>query len=60
MTESRVFNLPEGINAAVVGKEVENFLRGNKNLFTEGVETRMVSLFKQKNMMEQLGKRFQV
>lgn len=37
MTESRVFNLPEGINAAVVGKEVENFLRGNKNLFTEGV-----------------------
>ena len=39
MTESRVFNLPEGINAAVVGKEVENFLRGNKNLFTEGVET---------------------
>ena len=35
MTESKVFKLPEGIDASVVGKEVENFLRGTKNLVTE-------------------------
>lgn len=39
MTESKVFRLPEGIDASSVGKEVENFLRGNKNLTTEGVKT---------------------
>lgn len=39
MTESKVFRLPEGIDASAVGKEVENFLRSNKNLTTEGVKT---------------------
>lgn len=39
MTESKVFKLPEGIDASSVGKEVENFLRSNKNLVTEGVKT---------------------
>lgn len=39
MTESKVFRLPEGIDASSVGKEVENFLRSNKNLTTEGTKT---------------------
>lgn len=39
MTESKVFRLPEGIDASSVGKEVENFLRSNKKLVTEGVKT---------------------
>lgn len=39
MTESKVFKLPEGIDASAVGKEVENFLRGTKNLVTEGAKT---------------------
>ena len=39
MTESRVFKLPEGIDASSVGKEVENFLRSTKNLITEGTKT---------------------
>lgn len=39
MTESRVFRLPEGIDASAVGKEVENFLRSTKNLTTEGTKT---------------------
>ena len=39
MTESKVFRLPEGIDANAVGKEVENFLRSNKNLTTEGTKT---------------------
>ena len=39
MTESKVFRLPEGIDASSVGKEVENFLRSSKNLVTEGVKT---------------------
>ena len=39
MTESKVFKLPEGIDASAIGKEVENFLRGNKKLTTEGTKT---------------------
>ena len=39
MTESRVFNLTDGIDAGSVGKEVENFLKNNKKLIAEGVET---------------------
>ena len=39
MTESKVFRLPEGIDASSVGKEVENFLRSSKNLVTEGTKT---------------------
>ncbi|WP_406535096.1 zinc ribbon domain-containing protein [Methanobrevibacter sp.] len=39
MTESKVFRLPEGIDASSVGKEVENFLRSTKNLTTEGTKT---------------------
>ena len=39
MTESKVFRLPEGIDASYVGKEVENVLRINKNLTTEGTKT---------------------
>ena len=39
MTESRVFKLPEGVDASSVGNEVENFLRGSKNLVTEGAKT---------------------
>ena len=39
MTESKVFRLPEGIDASAVGKEVENFLKSNKNLTTEGTRT---------------------
>ena len=39
MTESKVFRLPEGIDASSVGKEVENFLRSSKNLITEGTKT---------------------
>jgi len=39
MAESKVFRLPEGIDGSAVGKEVENFLRSNKNLTTEGTKT---------------------
>lgn len=39
MTESKVFRLPEGIDASSIGKEVENFLRSSKNLITEGTKT---------------------
>ncbi len=39
MAESKVFKLPEGFNASSVGKEVENFLRSEKNLTTEGTQT---------------------
>ena len=39
MTESKVFKLPENVDATAVGKEVENFLRGGKNLVTEGTKT---------------------
>ena len=39
MTESKVFRLPDGIDATSVGKEVENFLRSDKNLTTEGTKT---------------------
>lgn len=39
MTESKVFRLQEGIDASSVGREVENFLRANKKLITEGVKT---------------------
>ena len=39
MAESKVFKLPEGIDASSIGKEVENFLRSVKNLTTEGTKT---------------------
>ena len=39
MTESKVYRLPEGVDASSVGREVENFLRNKKNLTTEGVKT---------------------
>ena len=39
MTESKVFRMPEGIDASAVGKEVENFLRSSKKLVTEGTKT---------------------
>ena len=39
MTESKVFRLPDGMDASAIGKEVENFLRSNKNLITEGTKT---------------------
>ena len=39
MAESKVFRLTEGIDASSVGREVENFLRGTKNLTTEGTKT---------------------
>ncbi|MBR3720290.1 zinc ribbon domain-containing protein [Methanobrevibacter thaueri] len=39
MADSKVFRLPEGIDATSVGKEVENFLRSSKNLVTEGTTT---------------------
>ena len=39
MTDSRVFRLSDGIDANAVGKEVENFLRTNKNLTAEGTTT---------------------
>ena len=39
MADSKVFRLPEGIDATSVGKEVENFLRSSKNLVTEGTKT---------------------
>lgn len=39
MAESKVFRIPEGIDASSVGKDVENFLRSEKNLTTEGTKT---------------------
>ena len=39
MTESKVFKLSKDLDANAVGKEVENFLRSEKNLITEGVKT---------------------
>lgn len=60
MTESKVFKLPEGIDASAVGKEVENFLRGTKNQLLKELKHQMVTLFKQKNKKDEAGKNLQV
>lgn len=39
MPESKVFRITEGIDASSIGKEVENFLRNEKKLTTEGIKT---------------------